>query len=100
MSRKLEVFAETGKSFDMESNFSQLTLDIIGLAVFNYDFASLNKDSPVIQTVYTALKETETRATVGVRCLQPATPLGHVNFVRATRSATSTASLKYGLDVA
>lgn len=63
LNRKLEVFAETGKSFDMESNFSQLTLDIIGLAVFNYDFASLNKDSPVIQAVYTALKETETRAT-------------------------------------
>uniref|UniRef100_A0A7S0MQW1 Uncharacterized protein n=1 Tax=Pyramimonas obovata TaxID=1411642 RepID=A0A7S0MQW1_9CHLO len=63
LNRKLEVFAETGKSFDMESNFSQLTLDIIGLAVFNYDFASLNKDSPVIQAVYTALKETEQRAT-------------------------------------
>ena len=48
---------------DMESCFSQLTLDIIGLSVFNYDFNALNKESPIIQAVYTALKETETRAT-------------------------------------
>ncbi len=41
----------------------QLTLDIIGKAVFNYDFNSLTTDSPLIQAVYTALKETETRAT-------------------------------------
>jgi hypothetical protein len=33
----------------MEAAFSQLTLDIIGKAVFNYDFNSLTKDSPVIQ---------------------------------------------------
>ncbi len=34
-----------------------------GKAVFNYDFNSLTTDSPLIQAVYTALKETETRAT-------------------------------------
>jgi len=32
-------------------------------AVFNYDFNSLTTDSPIIQAVYTALKETESRAT-------------------------------------
>jgi carotene epsilon-monooxygenase len=53
----------------MESNFSQLTLDIIGIALFNYDFNSLTKDSPVIKAVYAALKETERRATV--RFLNP-----------------------------
>lgn len=48
---------------NMEACFSQLTLDIIGKAVFNYDFDSLNRDSPLIQAVYTSLKETEQRAT-------------------------------------
>ena len=51
------------KPIDIEACFSQLTLDVIGKAVFNYDFNSLNKESPVIQAVYTALKETEQRAT-------------------------------------
>ncbi len=36
---------------------------MIGKAVFNYDFEALTTDSPLIQAVYTALKETETRAT-------------------------------------
>ena len=53
----------SGKALDVESCFSQLTLDIIGLAVFNYDYNALTTDSPVIQAVYTALKETEQRAT-------------------------------------
>jgi carotene epsilon-monooxygenase len=52
-----------GTAVNMEAAFSQLTLDIIGKAVFNYDFNSLTVDSPVIQAVYTALKETEQRAT-------------------------------------
>jgi hypothetical protein len=47
----------------MEALFSQLTLDIIGKAVFNYDFNSLTTNSPLIQAVYTSLKETEQRAT-------------------------------------
>ena len=54
---------QAGKPIDIESCFSQLTLDIIGKAVFNYDFDSLTEESPVIQAVYTALKETEQRAT-------------------------------------
>lgn len=47
----------------MEQQFSQLTLDVIGLAVFNYNFDSLTADSPVIESVYTALKEAEARST-------------------------------------
>lgn len=47
----------------MEAAFSQLTLDIIGKSVFNYDFNALTNDSPLIQAVYTSLKETESRAT-------------------------------------
>ena len=61
--QKLNVAASSGASVNMEAVFSQLTLDIIGKAVFNYDFNSLSTDSPLIQAVYTALKETETRAT-------------------------------------
>jgi len=63
LNEKLAANARDGTSFDMESQFSQLTLDIIGRAVFNYDFNALSKESPVIQAVYTALKETEQRAT-------------------------------------
>jgi cytochrome P450 len=37
---------------DMESEFSNLALDIIGLSVFNYDFGSVTKESPVIQVSY------------------------------------------------
>ena len=33
----------------MEARFSQLTLDVIGKAVFNFDFDALNTKSPVIQ---------------------------------------------------
>lgn len=47
----------------MEEQFSQLTLDVIGLSVFNYNFDALTADSPVIDAVYTALKEAEARAT-------------------------------------
>ncbi|KAA3459173.1 cytochrome P450 97B2, chloroplastic isoform X1 [Gossypium australe] len=34
---------------DLEAEFSSLALDIIGLGVFNYDFGSVTKESPVIQ---------------------------------------------------
>jgi carotene epsilon-monooxygenase len=49
---------------NMEQIFSELTLDIIGKAVFNYDFKSVEEEgeNPVIAAVYTALKETEARA--------------------------------------
>jgi len=63
LNEKLAVRAETGASFDIEANFSQLTLDVIGLSLFNFDFDALNKESPVIQAVYDSLKETEMRAT-------------------------------------
>ncbi|KAI8559912.1 hypothetical protein RHMOL_Rhmol04G0212800 [Rhododendron molle] len=60
---KLKANALNGSYVNMEENFSQLTLDVIGLAVFNYNFDSLNCDSPVIEAVYTALKEAEARST-------------------------------------
>jgi carotenoid epsilon hydroxylase len=60
---KLAEAARSGKAIDMEAAFSQLTLDVIGKSVFNYDFNALTRDSPLIQAVYTSLKETEQRAT-------------------------------------
>jgi carotene epsilon-monooxygenase len=63
LSDKLAAAATSQQPINMEACFSQLTLDIIGKAVFNYDFDALNRDSPLIQAVYTSLKETEQRAT-------------------------------------
>ena len=47
---------------DLEERFGSLALDIIGSAVFNYDFDSVKKESPIIKAVYEALKETEARS--------------------------------------
>ncbi|KAK4800908.1 hypothetical protein SAY86_021395 [Trapa natans] len=48
---------------DLEEEFSSLALDIIGLGVFNYDFGSVTKESPVIKAVYGTLFEAEHRST-------------------------------------
>ena len=42
---------------NMEDEFLSLGLDIIGLGVFNYDFGSVTKESPVIKAVYRCLRE-------------------------------------------
>lgn len=63
MVEKLKVNARDGVSVNMEQMFSQLTLDVIGLSLFNYNFDALTADSPVIDAVYTALKEAELRST-------------------------------------
>ncbi|XP_068645522.1 carotene epsilon-monooxygenase, chloroplastic isoform X1 [Aristolochia californica] len=59
----LNPAATNGTAVNMEEKFSQLTLDVIGLSVFNYNFDSFTKNSPVIEAVYTALKEAEARST-------------------------------------
>lgn len=59
---KLAESAAAGKTVEMENFFSRLSLDIIGKAVFNYNFDSLTHDDPVIQAVYTALREAEHRS--------------------------------------
>ncbi|XP_024023002.1 carotene epsilon-monooxygenase, chloroplastic [Morus notabilis] len=60
---KLQASAQDGTAVNMEENFSQLTLDVIGLSLFNYNFDSLAANSPIIDAVYTALKEAEARST-------------------------------------
>jgi hypothetical protein len=41
--------ADEGRVLDMEEKFCSVSLDIIGRAVFNYDFGSTNSESPVIK---------------------------------------------------
>merc|ERR1719469_213014 len=47
---------------DMEERFGSVTLDIIGKSVFNYDFGSTTKESPVVKAVYRVLREAEHRS--------------------------------------
>ncbi|KAK6791832.1 hypothetical protein RDI58_010913 [Solanum bulbocastanum] len=60
--KKLDVAAIDGEDIEMESLFSRLTLDIIGKAVFNYDFDSLTVDTGIVEAVYTVLREAEDRS--------------------------------------
>ena len=59
---KLEEAARTQATLNMETEFCSVSLDIIGKAVFNYEFGSVTAESPVIQAVYSALKEAEHRS--------------------------------------
>lgn len=47
----LEKAASDGEDAEMESLFSRLTLDVIGKAVFNYDFDSLTHDNGIVEVV-------------------------------------------------
>lgn len=47
--KKLDAAASDGEDVEMESLFSRLTLDVIGKAVFNYDFDSLSNDTGIIE---------------------------------------------------
>ena len=51
-----------GQAIDMEERFCSVTLDIIGKAVFNYDFGSVTKESPIVKAVYRVLREAEHRS--------------------------------------
>lgn len=54
--------AKDGRVVDMEERFCSVTLDIIGKAVFNYDFGSVTKESPIVKAVYRVLREAEHRS--------------------------------------
>jgi len=47
---------------DMEERFGSLALDVIGKAVFNYDFGSVESESPVVKAAIRTLGEVEHRA--------------------------------------
>ncbi|KAJ1480183.1 cytochrome P450 [Baffinella frigidus] len=60
---KLDKVADTDEVVDMEENWNSCSLDIIGKAVFNYDFKSVEKVSPVVEAALGALREAEHRST-------------------------------------
>ncbi len=59
---KMQQAVDSGNTLNMETEFCSVSLDIIGKAVFNYEFGSVTNESPVIQSVYSALKEAEHRS--------------------------------------
>lgn len=58
----LEAKANNKVTVDMEERFCSVTLDIIGKSVFNFDFGSTTKESPVVKAVYRVLREAEHRS--------------------------------------
>jgi hypothetical protein len=57
---KLEAATAAGPAeLDMETEFLNLGLDIIGLGVFNYDFGSITTESPVIKVRFLGRKQRE-----------------------------------------
>lgn len=61
-----KIDRDQGRVLDMETEYSSLALDIVGRAVFNYEFDSVRSESPIIKAVYRALKETEHRSMMAV----------------------------------
>jgi beta-ring hydroxylase len=51
---KLDKAAADGEDVEMESLFSRLTLDVIGKAVFNYDFDSLSYDNGIVEVIHSS----------------------------------------------
>jgi len=54
--------SKKGEVLDMEERYGSLALDVIGKAVFNYDFGSVNEESPVVKAAIRTLGEVEHRA--------------------------------------
>jgi cytochrome P450 len=59
----MDKIADTDQIINMETEFCSVSLDIIGRAVFNYNFQSVDTESPVVKAVYRALQEAEYRST-------------------------------------
>lgn len=54
--------SQTGTVLDMEERYGSLALDVIGKAVFNYEFGSVDEESPVVKAAIRTLGEVEHRA--------------------------------------
>eukprot|EP01039_Chlorochromonas_danica_P009028 gene9028-9963_t len=61
--RKLQEIQRADGSINMETEFCSVSLDVIGKAVFNYEFNSVARTSPIVKAVYRALQEAEHRST-------------------------------------
>ena len=59
----MSEYAVSKQPLNMETEFCSVSLDIIGRAVFNYNFSSVTTESPVVKAVYRALQEAEHRST-------------------------------------
>ena len=57
-----DLETRTAKPVDMEERLGSLALDIIGKAVFNYDFNSVEDASPVVAAAIDTLREAEHRS--------------------------------------
>lgn len=62
LANDLDGKVDSKRIVDMEERFCSVTLDIIGKAVFNYDFGSVTKESPIVKAVYRVLREAEHRS--------------------------------------
>ena len=62
LSKKLENHGETDE-IEIENELYSMALDVIGEAVFNYEFGALNEETPIIKAVYRVLRESEHRST-------------------------------------
>ncbi|ABO99505.1 predicted protein [Ostreococcus lucimarinus CCE9901] len=60
---KLDTFVESEKTVELESELYAMALDVIGKAVFNYEFGALKQETPIIKAVYRVLRESEHRST-------------------------------------
>jgi len=58
----LKEAASAGKTIDMEERFGSVALDIIGKSVFNYEFGSVEGESPIVKAAIQSLREVEHRA--------------------------------------
>lgn len=62
LTHKLKDVAASGTAVDMEERFGSVALDIIGKAIFNYEFGSVEGESPVVKAAIASLREVEHRA--------------------------------------
>jgi cytochrome P450 len=62
---KLDGFADPAdpKTVNVEDELYAMALDVIGKAVFNYEFGALKEETPLIKAVYRVLRESEHRST-------------------------------------
>jgi cytochrome P450 len=54
---------DSATTVDAEEQLYAMALDVIGKAVFNYEFGALKEETPLIKAVYRVLRESEHRST-------------------------------------
>lgn len=64
---RLQTAADSDDVVEMEMMFSRMGLDVIGKAVFNYDFDALTRETPFCEAVYCVLREAEHRSVAPVQ---------------------------------